>query len=383
MKRTKFSVPAVLSLAAIFLLVNGALLVGGIRPASDTIRYTQGAENLLRGGPLSAHETTVLGYISVVALCKTLGAGLLGVIAVQLVFAALTVAAQYDLGKHLGGFSCGCLAAFLLAANPDIARWNGYILTDSLYTSLLTIALWSLYQATQRKGFWYVLASVVVIFAASIRPHSWILLPVAASYWILSAPVSPGKKSVALASFLVCASLAALLLPPLINGVRGNLEAATGAPVDSQENIASMMSQGMVVWGYKEWDLKMPPAESKQLSATAYFAHHPGAVLRLFATRVGASLAHVRPFYSKAHNALVVAYYFPLYIFAVIGFVGTPNRSLCWLLGAAMAGNLLFVALTWADWDGRFLNYILPSITVLGACGMTRTYEQWKAKLAH
>lgn len=314
MNRTKSAFIAAIALAAIFLLLNGALLSKGIRPAGDTVRYTQGAANLLHGGPLTAHETTVLGTISLLALSQTLGLGLFGFIFIQLVVAALALVAQYDLGKSLGGPSCGWLAAFLLAANPDIARWHGYILTDSLCTSLLAIALWFLYQSTQRKGVWYVLAGIAIIFAASIRPHAWILLPIAAIFWILSASVTKRKKQLAVAGFVVCALISLVALPPLVNGVRGNLEAATGAHVDAQQNMATMMSRGMIVWGYEDWNLKMPPAALSQTSAAAYFTHHPGAVLRLMTTRVMVSPAHVRPFYSRAHNALVLVYYLPLYV---------------------------------------------------------------------
>lgn len=59
-----------------------------------------------------------------------------------------------------------------------------------------------------------------------------------------------------------------------------------------------------------------------------------------------------------------------MYLLAVVGLFTTLRESLARLLIAVMAGNLLVVALTWADWDGRFLLYIFPLIGIFAACGL-------------
>ena len=52
------------------------------------------------------------------------------------------------------------------------------------------------------------------------------------------------------------------------------------------------------------------------------------------------------------------------------GFARTRRHALTSLLAAVIAGHLLTVALTFADWDGRFLLYVLPAIGVLAARGV-------------
>jgi hypothetical protein len=37
-------------------------------------------------------------------------------------------------------------------------------------------------------------------------------------------------------------------------------------------------------------------------------------------------------------------------------------------MAAIIGSHMLFVALTVADWDGRFLLYVLPLISLLAAC---------------
>ena len=60
-----------------------------------------------------------------------------------------------------------------------------YLLTDSLYISLVAIATWAVHRAAERPGpRAYVLAAVVLIISALVRPNGWLLIPIAAIYWI-------------------------------------------------------------------------------------------------------------------------------------------------------------------------------------------------------
>src|SRR5207247_357327 len=138
----------------------------------------------LRGHLLSGRPGLWLGYPAVIALCRAAGAGLAGVIAVQLAVAALAAVAQYRLGRELGGHRAGLTAAGLLVLNPDIARWHAYILTDSLYTSAVVLAAWSIHRAACKKGGWYLAAAAAVLTAAALRPNGWLLSPIAAGYWM-------------------------------------------------------------------------------------------------------------------------------------------------------------------------------------------------------
>ena len=383
MNQTKSVRIAAIGLSAIFCLVNWWVLDAGIRFGGDSMRYIEGADDLLQGRSPTSYQTTFLGYIAVVALCKFIGAGLNGVIVVQLVFAALAGTTQYALGKSLVGRWCGFVSAGLLVANLEIALWNGYILTESLYTSLVVITIWFLHQSTQRKGYWYAGALFIVVFAASLRPHGWVLLPISALYWILSAPATRSHKTLMIVGCCMVAVLAFFVLPPLYKGTRGNLSAALGAPSDTsdaQENLVKMMSGGVVVWGENQRNLTMPPAPTKRTTALSYFRQHPAAVIRLFATRVLVSFDPTRAPYSLKHNALLAVYYVSLYLFAIIGLVRLRTHPLAQLIAAVIAAHLLFIALTWADVGGRFLNYVLPLMILLSACGITTSYAAWQAK---
>jgi hypothetical protein len=88
------------------------------------------------------------------------------------------------------------------------------------------------------------------------------------------------------------------------------------------------------------------------------------------AARVGVHFAHVRPFYSTAHNALIALWLAPVYALAAWGFWKFRRHPLAiWLL-IAIATQTLIVALTHADWDGRYLAHVLPLVYPFAACGI-------------
>src|SRR5207244_60238 len=130
-----------------------------------------------------------------------------GVVLTQMVVAALALLAQYDLGRRLAGSLGGVVAGALLALNPEIARWHAFILTDSLYISLVILACWAIHRAAARRGGWYASAFALVVAAALMRPNGWVFFPIAAGYWSFRALSSPGRRWLAgLAILLLCAA---------------------------------------------------------------------------------------------------------------------------------------------------------------------------------
>ena len=300
--------------------------------------------------------------MAVVALGSGLGGGLGGVIAIQWAFAALAAAAQYELGRQLGGPRVGLLSAGFVIANPDIGRWHAFILTDSLYISFVILTIWAVHRASvgPTRGR-LALALVLTAATALIRPNGWIMLPIVLAYLSrrLIADRRVGRLS-AVATAVAFVAIAAAF-PPVRNAIQA-------------ERPGVMLRRGEVVWGYPAWRAAMPadraPAGAGWPAAVGYVGRHPLACLRLAGLRVLAELSHVRPFYSARHNdALLIG--LPLfYLLAVVGFVQARRRALGHLLAAVVVGHVLIIALTFADWDGRFLLYFLPALAVFAAAGV-------------
>jgi hypothetical protein len=195
----------VLVLASLFVLVNLSIILGGggIRLGGDSQRYLAGADNLLSGLPLQGKQISYSGYVLLIAFCRLTRAGLPGVIFIQLLFTAAAAVALYDLGRRLHGRLAGIIAAGLLIANPDIARWNVFILTDSLYISLIVLCVWCVHTAALRKRYWYILAAAVLAAAALVRPNGLFLLAVAVLYLVSRAIAHKNLRRLAISCIVL------------------------------------------------------------------------------------------------------------------------------------------------------------------------------------
>jgi len=89
---------------AIFAAVNLVwLAISGVHLGGDTGLFLDGARRLLDGQPLVDREPSYLGYVAVIAASQAVGAGLLGVVLIQIAVATAGAGAVYRLGMELGG----------------------------------------------------------------------------------------------------------------------------------------------------------------------------------------------------------------------------------------------------------------------------------------
>ncbi len=350
---------AFIALCAIYLQLRG------IRIAGDSPRYTDGAQRLIHGLPLDGKQKSYPGYIAVVALTQLTGLDLTGVIALQILVAIVAAFSLYRLGVALGSPSVGLLAAALFLLNPEIMRWHTYILTDSLYVSGVVLATHAIYAAALRPTSGRtILALGAIAFCMSLRPNGWILVPVAVTFWLFLSPVPTSRSRKALVILLP------LLLLPLLPGLRTSV---------AEEAPTTMLRQGTVIWGYDAANLKMPvdshPLTGRWTDGPQYALAHPLPTLRLGATRVAAELLHARPYYSLLHNLVILTYLLPTYLLAAMAFLVNRRHPLVQLIALVIVGHFLVVAMTFADWDGRFLLYALPVVQLLAAWSIIRLAE--------
>ncbi|HEX8141207.1 MAG TPA: glycosyltransferase family 39 protein [Pyrinomonadaceae bacterium] len=360
------SAVVVVVLASLFLLVNLTIIIcGGVRLGGDSERYLGGADNLLRGIPLQGRQISYSGYALLIAFCRLTGAGMPGVIFVQLVFAALAAIALYDLGRRLHGHRAGLIAAGLFSVNPDIARWNAFILTDSLYISLVILSVWAIHTAALRRRHWYIIAACTLAAAALIRPNGLFLLAVAVLYLVSRAVSHKTLRWLAISSIILAFILGAII-------------ASRFYSASSEDHPEATLRKGIT--GIHPWRVPMPsdpaPIEGEWSAAFSYAAKHPLASLRLGITRAGIELIHVRPFYSFRHNIALLATLPLLYLLALTGLKLNRDPSLMRLVLLVITTHLFVVAITFADTDGRFLLYVLPLICLFSACALAHLIDR-------
>ena len=352
--------PAI-NVAVVTLLVATVMtLVSGVRLGGDSSRYLQAGEHILNS-PWPGKSASYAGYVLIVALSRPVG--LVGLVALQVLAAAVASIALFDIGRQLSGVVAGLAGGLLFAVNIKIASWHAYVLTDSMYISFVVITVWAAHRAAERRpAAGYATAAVITAFAASLRPTGWILVPVVASYWVWRRTDSALIRSSAIASIAVAFGALVLTLPLLARGV-------------SAENPTRMLYEGRVQWAPDEARIPMPPAELDDDSLTAgvqYVTRHPVESTRLALARVMRSLTAVRPYFSALHNWAIIAYLTPVYILAILGSARVWRQPLFGLTATVVVAHLAIVAATFADYDGRFLLYVLPLITALAGVGVSQ-----------
>ena len=349
----------------VFVFVNAAqVIVSGVRTGGDSGMYLDGARALAAGQPLSVRQPSYAAYIAFLALVQSTGAGMIGVVAAQVAAACGAVLVVGRIAADMAGRPAALVAMLMFAIDVETNRWHAFILSDSLFLSLLVVSVWLVYRALPLRAGAVALALVVMVAAALVRPEGWFLVPAALVFWIGYGISRPATRVAAAAVLIVAAGVLAVLVAPRLSG---NLTAV--GPAD-------MLHRGQTIWDYDGWRIAMPAdavfedGHASSADAIVYAWRHPLSTAALMAARVGVHFAHVRPFFSAAHNAVVLAWLMPVYALAAWGFWTWCHRPLCRWCAAAVATQTLVVALTHADWDGRYLAHVLPLMYPLAGAAL-------------
>lgn len=339
---------------------------GGVRLGEDSPRYLDGAASLLEGHGVPRGASPYAGYVVFLAAVTGVGGGLAAIGAVQVVLAGVTAAAVTDVAARRFGPVAGLTAGLLLLAYLDLWRWYGYVLTDALFVTLMTIAVWAVDRATTGRRRYLVAAVVTAAAAAFVRPNGWFLAAAAGVFLSLTARGPLGRRALSAAATVAVVAL----------GWSFTLDTAASHAAPGQ-----MLQDGAVIWGWPPSWIDMPAApEGKGL--VGYVLSNPIASLELGLRRVAIELGQVRPYYSTAHNAVIAVVLVPLYVLAAIGVPRALGSRTGRVIVVAVAAHLAFIAATFADYDGRFMTYVLPLVAVLSGAGAVSVLARLRWGLA-
>src|SRR5215210_1215670 len=175
---------ALAALLAAVLVVNLAYLaVHGVAVGGDTGRYVDGLDLLLQGDERSGRIVLYFGYVVFAGVIQHAG-GLSAVVVAQILLTVAATAAVFALARRLGGTWAGAIAAVLFGLNPELIRWNLYVLPEATYVAWLPISAWLVERAArERRGTAW--AAIAVVVLAALRPHGRIPALLLASYLIV------------------------------------------------------------------------------------------------------------------------------------------------------------------------------------------------------
>lgn len=330
----------------------------GVRNANDTGFFLSGAETLRAGHWPHDSQASYLGYIAFVAIFQVLGLSAGWIVFAQWLISASVVVAIFDLGRRVASPTAGSIAATMYALNVDVTRFTFYVLSDSLFASVLLLTLYAVYRAAADSRPWFAAAIGGCLAVALIRTNGWLMLPVLVEWLIRSRPNTPTNRWRVRLAFGICY---------LVCVAAGFSRVGAG-------NVGyELLRSGRVIWLDPESWITMPDAGELQSGlppAVAYALSHPLASLDLMSRRVIVEVTHTRRFYSRAHNTIAGVTVWCLYVLAAIGCWLHRHSTISVVTILLVGVQLGIVAMTAADWDGRFIIAVLPLVTVWSGIGL-------------
>lgn len=205
--------PLVAVIVAVGVLIRSALvagLAGGAGPArdSDSRDYLLLAHHLgqLLTPPRGLLSLTVFhppGYPAVVRLGEVFG-GTVGVLAMQVVLAGITLVATFAVGRRLGGQAAGVVALVIVALEPLSVLYTGLLMSETVFTALLMCSVWALLCAWRSASWrWILLAGFLLGLSVLIRPVALYLPVVLVPVTVAVVSQSRGRKALMAAALLI------------------------------------------------------------------------------------------------------------------------------------------------------------------------------------
>jgi 4-amino-4-deoxy-L-arabinose transferase-like glycosyltransferase len=359
-------------LAGLWLLVQAAFLVRYHGPhfANDSAPYLEYAHNIAERGYFEpGHYRRYILYPLFESLFLRLGWGWWGIIAGQLLLAALAARALYGATHRLtpsGGRRAAALASALFILWPETQQFNAYLLTESLFISLSVLALAAFVRARRGRLSDYLLLAVLLLLCALARPNGFVIAVAAGLAGLLTLAYRPNKRLF----WLMLLALGAL--SPVLWRLL-NYQLATYTLIETYQ-------RGDLMFLVKDWavhsarPLALPPPGLSPVERLAYFYwHNPVVGLRLVLGKLFVFASGLKPHYSLVHRAMSVLLLWPCYWLAARAarqrLVWRPARLLLVLVPVLQAG---IVMLTVDDYDVRFLAPVLPFVFVLAGLQVAR-----------
>ncbi len=181
----------------------------------DAKKYVTYASNIVHHGVYSQDSIqdpkpdsqVTPGYpfflAAILRLSQDFEAFYVNVLSIQAIIGALTAVLTFMIGMYVLPFGLAALAGILTALSPHLIATAGYLLTETLFTFLLSLALWLLLAAA-RKEKWvlYLGASLTIGFASLVRP-ALLLFPVFVSLIVIFYLKPPKRLLTALTLLIV------------------------------------------------------------------------------------------------------------------------------------------------------------------------------------
>ncbi|HKP31685.1 MAG TPA: hypothetical protein VJT83_03125 [Chitinophagaceae bacterium] len=355
-------------LVILFIFIQALLLYFiGIYTKEESTKYLEESANLLNNGHFSEPKYLFYsGYIGVHVIARATGIGITGVYIIQLLLNGIATICFYNLTETITNNKLVArLATAMLICCIPFQAWTTFLFTESFFFSILLIYIFLLFKKT------YSAASIILaIFIGALvvisRPTGLLIIP--ASTLLLAMRLYRSERKLLAALSFIPAILIFAALGNL--AMKGQGEFDFMKPFIEQHVICGLEGE--------KYNADLP-ADGNSLGGLVYYiTHNFPQSIKLAGQRMLAFFGLIRPYYSTLHNILLIAAFYPVYIFAIVGIrsVYKTNRQFVIFFLVLLLTFTLSVLVSCDDWHNRFIMPVMPVILLFAARGFYQTFSR-------
>ncbi len=287
-------------------------------------------------------------------------------VALQIGLSTITCALVYAVASaHLDRIA-GLVAGVSMAILWESFQWDIYILTDSIFVSVVTVALWAVsrhYRYRTRQTYWIAWASLALVFFT--RAHGF---PIVAGWLLLDfLPQGHRYRLNLIPNPMYGIAIAILSTGILLTQYFGFLT----------DTIFQWYGEGLLVWDSSMF--QYPYELSQHASPIAFVVFNIHHIILITLLRFVLIFVPILPRWSTVHNAANVGTLVPIILAGGYGFIimfrSKSNLFRLWAIPLVML--LLTISLTHVDWDWRYRAPAAPMFSLLtGYAGWRLWYSE-------
>ena len=342
---------------------------------NDSPRYLTYAENLsTQGVYFDPLNFWYISYVFFVYLSQLIDPSHGMIIFNQYLLGMGAMLALFFAAKRLTGrINTAFLIGLVFIVFPDNLNWHSYVLTESFYCSVLCFVFYFLVRLSQeRDKLWLYLASgSVLLICFFSKPTSPALFIALAFPLVWKWTMKPTLRAVKISLVLLAGVFILFLANKMISSHRVMLIYEKGDIIFAMHQLPTHPHHNWMTVEVPE-DLKKPSDDQPLLQQMGSFVlANPLFFTKLIFGKTVMYIAHIRPFWSWAHNISMAAFLWPLYYFS---YQAIKKRLVTNYLSTVFVAyfvlHTLIISITWVDWDGRFFVPVIPMVIVFGVIGV-------------
>lgn len=337
------------------LFSNSGIFING-----EAEKYINGANEIVYYGRFPFHYISYATYVLFLAGLFKIGFSYFGIYLVQLFLNIIATVAFFRIVKTITErIITAYYATFIFILFYHLQHWNTHLFTESFMVSMLIITWYGFLYFNLKKASGIAALIILLILLLFSRPTAILFLPAMFVYWIIkNKQLLNGIKI----TWILSAAISIVLL--LFCFVLLDKRVLFSDLFISFRN-------GEVICSTSYYQERFVALNQEHAYLQNLFIF-----CKVSAKKMCCFYGFIRPFYSKAHNMMLMAFY-PVYPLAIIGLIKSKiqKEHLFMMLTFILLINALLL-ITCDSWEGRFIVPALPFIIVFAAIGLTRITQK-------